>query len=173
MPIRDDLQQAMSYVIARKVAANEYAHLAQLQRNKRGIVKRDSCQGVSQRDGPQSKSKLDAFHMLAPFTICFDCTTVGLLMRWGQEVAANPSESTVGFLLGFCMLFLVGGCLSLAFELSNGEQIDEVWGEVLLNAFAMGCFGGVINLVRKARGQSEDERSNSPVDVEDASESSD
>eukprot|EP01043_Picozoa_sp_COSAG02_P070858 COSAG02_NODE_12716_length_1504_cov_5.242670_1_plen_449_part_10 len=67
MPIRDDLQQAMSYVIARKVASNEYAHLAQLQRNKRGIVKRDSCQGVSQADGPESKSKLDAFHMLAPF----------------------------------------------------------------------------------------------------------
>ena len=156
MPISDELQQAMSYVVAREVAANGYGQLAQLQRNKRGIVKRDSCHGVTQSEGSQSESKLDAFHMLAPFSICFVCTTAGLLMRWGAVVAANRSASTAGFFLGFCVLFTVGGCASLAWELASGEEIDEVSGEIILNAFAMGCLGGVLNLIRRARGLSED-----------------
>ena len=51
---------------------------------------------------------------------------------------------------------MVGGIASLAFEAANGQQIDEVWGEIAVNAVAMGCLGGVVNLIRKARGLSGD-----------------
>ena len=150
MPIRDDLQEAMSYVIARSVAANEYGQLSQMQRNTRGIVDRDGCVGFAQSEG-NSESKLDAATMMAPFLICFLFTTGGLIMRWGLDMIAFSAKAGAAFGMGFVILFVLGFAATAARELSLGEELGDVVVELIGNAFFLGLLGGVIGLIAQVK----------------------
>ena len=86
MPIRDDLQEGISYLVSRKVTNNEYAGLRDAARQK--YIGPGMCPAAAEKP---SGAAIDEASLAAPVFISFTFTTLGWIMAMlgGQGVFAN------------------------------------------------------------------------------------
>ena len=86
MPIRDDLQEGISYLVSRKVTNNEYAGLRDAARQK--YIGAGMCPAAAEKP---SGAAIDEASLAAPVFISFTFTTLGWIMAMlgGQGVFAN------------------------------------------------------------------------------------
>ena len=86
MPIRDDLQEGISYLVSRKVTNNEYAGLRDAARQK--YIGAGMCPAAAEKP---SGAAIDEASLAAPVFISFTFTTLGWIMAMlgGQGVFAK------------------------------------------------------------------------------------
>jgi hypothetical protein len=89
MPVRQDLNEALSYLIARKVTNNEYATFRKKAREK--FIGADMCPKVGK--SALAGASIDAFALAGPLFISLVLTATGLVVH-GCMVSADAAKET-------------------------------------------------------------------------------